>query len=63
MHAVLQEDDGGQWVVGKILEGTAVKNMTTVHQQMLSKWKSTAVGQGVIHQLEEVFFHSVTDNV
>ena len=25
-----------------------------VYQQMLSKWRSAAVDQGVIHQLEEV---------
>ena len=51
-HAVLQED-GGQWVVGKILEGEALEDKR-VYQQVLSKWRSTAVDQGVIHQLEEV---------
>ena len=40
-HVVLQED-GGQWVVGRILEKAALE------------WRSTAVDQGVIHQLEEV---------
>ena len=48
-HAVLQED-GGQWVVGRILEGAALEDKR-VFQHML--W-STAVDQGVIHQLEEV---------
>ena len=51
-HVVLQED-GGQWVVGRILEGAALEDKT-VFQQMLSKWRSIAVDQGVIHQLEEV---------
>ena len=51
-HTVLQED-GGQWVVGRILEGAALEDKT-VYQQMLSKWRSAAVDQGVIHQLEEV---------
>ena len=31
-HAVLQED-GGQWVVGRILEGAALEDKT-VYQQM-----------------------------
>ena len=54
MHAVLQEDDG-QWVVGRILEGAALEDKDKiVYQQMLSKLRSTAVDQGVIHQLEEV---------
>ena len=48
-HAVLQED-GGQWVVGRILDLEDKRE----YQQMLSKWRSTAVDQGVIHQLEEV---------
>ena len=52
-HVVLQED-GGQWVVGRILEGAALEDKR-VYQQMLSKWRSTAlVDQVVIHQLEEV---------
>ena len=51
-HAVLQED-GWQWVVGRILEGTALEDKR-VYQQILSKWRSTAVDQGVIHLLEEV---------
>ena len=51
-HAVLQKD-GGQWVVGRILEGAALEDKRA-YQQMLSKWRSTAVDQGVIHQLEEV---------
>ena len=51
-HAVLQED-GGQWVVGRILEGAALEDKR-VYQQILSKLRSTAVDQGVIHQLEEV---------
>ena len=51
-HAVLQED-GGQWVVSRILEGAAVEDKR-VYQQMMSKWRGTAVDQGVIHQLEEV---------
>ena len=48
-HAVLQ-NDGRQWVVGRIFEGAALE----VYQEMLSKLRSTAVDQGVIHQLEEV---------
>ena len=53
-HAVLQELDGGQWVVGRIFEGAALEDKG-VYQQMLSKWRSAAVDQGVIHdQLEEV---------
>ena len=51
-HVVLQED-GGQWVVGRILEGAALEDKR-VYQQILLKWRSTAVDQGVIHQLEEV---------
>ena len=50
-HAVLQED-GGQWVV--LLEGAALEDKR-VYQQILLKWRSTAVDQGVIHQLEEVW--------
>ena len=45
-HPVLQED-GGQWVVGRILEGTALEDKRE-YQQMVSKWRSTAV------ELEEV---------
>ena len=53
-HAVLQED-GGKWVVGRILEGAALEDKG-VYQQMLSKWRSTAlVDQVVTHQLEEVW--------
>ena len=62
-HAVLQED-GGQWVVGKILEGTTFDKR--VYQQMVSILRSTAMDQGVIHQLEEVRHYNsflfVTDN-
>ena len=52
-HAVLLED-GGQWVVGRILEGAVLEDKR-VYQQMLSKWRSTTlVDELVIHQLEEV---------
>ena len=44
-HAVLQED-GGQWVVGRILKGAALEDKRE-YQQMVSKW-STPV------ELEEV---------
>ena len=51
MNAVLQQDDG-QWVVGKILEGISSENKE-MYQEMLSKWKSTAFDQDVaMHQLE-----------
>ena len=40
-------------MVGRILEGAALENKR-VYQEMVSKWRSTAVDQGVIHQLEEV---------
>ena len=42
------QEDSGQWVVGKILEGAALDDKR-VYQQMCSKWKRTAVDQ-----LEEV---------
>ena len=52
MHAVLQES--GQWVVGRIIEGIALKDKR-MYQQILSKWRSTEVDHGVIqHHLEEV---------
>ena len=51
-HVVLQED-GGQWVVGRILEGAALEDKRE-YQQMVSKWRSIAEDQDVIHQLEEV---------
>ena len=44
---------GGQWEVGRILVGAALEDKR-VYKQILSKWRSTAVDQGVIHQLEEV---------
>ena len=52
-HVVLQEDSE-QWVVGRILEGADLEDKR-VYQQMLSKWRCTAlVDQVVIHQPEEV---------
>ena len=45
-YAVLQED-GGQWVVGRILEGAALEDKRE-YQLMVSKWRSTAL------ELEEV---------
>ena len=53
MHSAVLQEDGGQWVVGMILEGAALEDKR-VYLQMLSKWRSTEVDQGVIQQLEEV---------
>ena len=50
MLAVLQQNDG-QWVAGKILEGISSENKE-MYQEMLSKWKSTAFDQDLMHQLE-----------
>ena len=50
--------DGGQWVVGRILEGAALEDKA-VYKQMLSKWRSTAMDQGMFHQFEEVIVLSL----